>query len=128
MIPFTYRSMRSGDAQHVSGADGGGSGVYTQSLVAFSIDDLIGSLGLPVPTHAKIDVDGPELEVLRGAEQTLGRREWRSLLIEVDATGGDEHERALCSVLERHGFRLRDRHDRGALGAPAYVSFERDVE
>jgi FkbM family methyltransferase len=41
------------------------------NVAVFSLDDLILALRLPAPTKLKIDVDGAELEILRGALRSL---------------------------------------------------------
>ncbi len=62
------------------------------SILGVRLDDLVEHFGLPAPTHAKIDTDGYELDVLGGAERMLDRPEWRSIII--DQPGGDEPEPA----------------------------------
>ena len=49
----------------------------------FTIDKLLEILHLPTPTHLKIDVDGLEVEVLKGALNAL--KNISSILIEVDS-------------------------------------------
>jgi FkbM family methyltransferase len=51
-----------------------------------SLDDLLGTLALPQPHFLKIDVEGMELELLRGAVKTL-RRLRPGLLIELHGCG-----------------------------------------
>lgn len=77
-IPLS--SLDSGAAKHHAkfGADRMRQGVITMALDAF-----IDTAGLPQPSHLKIDVDGPELAVLRGAKRTLTG--CRTVLIELDA-------------------------------------------
>ena len=41
------------------------------NVPVFSLDDLIKTLGLPVPTKIKIDVDGVDLDVLKGSISAL---------------------------------------------------------
>lgn len=51
-------------------------------VLSASIDCLVDEFGLPPPAHLKIDVDGIEPLILRGAKQTL--RSVRSVLIEFE--------------------------------------------
>jgi FkbM family methyltransferase len=80
-------------------------------IMGIPLDDLVERFALPVPNHAKIDTDGFELEVLRGAASTLARPEWRSILIELDReeTTRNEHIRA---VLADAGFGAGREHVR----------------
>lgn len=57
---------------------------FEQGAIAITIDDLVGRYGLECPNRIKIDVDGNELGVIRGAKKTLARSEVRSVLIELD--------------------------------------------
>ena len=47
---------------------------------------------VPSPTHIKIDVDGVELEILWGAQQTFAARTLRSVSIEVREGSSEESE------------------------------------
>jgi len=61
----------------------------TQGCVGMTLDELVES-GLPSPDHIKIDVDGFEFKVIKGAEKTLTKGV-KSLLVEVN-TNLDEHK------------------------------------
>jgi len=63
---------------------------------AISIDSLHGELGLPVPTHVKIDVDGFEGRVMRGATQTLAARHVRQWIIEISPERFEEISRLMA--------------------------------
>jgi hypothetical protein len=76
-------------------------------VLAYALDDLIETFGLPAPTLVKIDVDGAEADVLAGAARTLARPELRSLVLEVDDATTD----AVQSILTAHGFELTARFD-----------------
>jgi len=54
-----------------------------QGMMGVPLDDLTGRFGLPFPTHIKIDVDGIEEQIVRGAERTLADPRLKSVLIEV---------------------------------------------
>ena len=56
--------------------------VKTQAI-CFSLDQLIEVLDLPSPQHLKIDVDGLEVEVLKGAANAL--KKIKTVLVEVDS-------------------------------------------
>ena len=53
---------------------------YTQGCVVDSIDSLV-EKGVPPPTHLKIDVDGLEPDIIKGAIKTLPKV--KSILVEV---------------------------------------------
>ena len=55
---------------------------FNQAITAYSIDDFIMKFNLPVPNHIKLDVDGIEPLILKGAEKTL--KEINSMMIEVE--------------------------------------------
>jgi hypothetical protein len=82
-----------------------------QAVLGVALDDLVESFGLPVPTHAKIDVDGYELDVLQGAQRSLTRREWRSIIVELDRDDTERNE-AIISLLSDCGFGTGRRHER----------------
>ena len=74
--PFSYSSWQPGAALHGLGNEG------QHWQLSFKLDDLIGFVGFPQPTHLKIDVDGAEQDVLGGARETLHLIQ--SLMIEVE--------------------------------------------
>lgn len=55
------------------------------ATLGFTIDHLVGMIGLAQPTHIKIDVDNIEERIVAGASQTLANSHLRSVLIEVDS-------------------------------------------
>lgn len=71
-------------------------------VLAARLDDLIDIFQLPRPTKLKIDVDGNELQVLRGAASTLDGVE--EVHVEVDTDR--EESRQAVGLLEGKGFRL----------------------
>jgi FkbM family methyltransferase len=53
---------------------------FKQGMLTYSIDDLV-KLGIPQPTHIKIDVDGIEGKILKGGLNTF--RNVKSMLVEM---------------------------------------------
>lgn len=73
---------------------------YEQGTVGFAMDTLVFELGMPQPTHIKIDVDGFEDKVLKGAERVLDHAQ--SVLVEMDSANPFHME--WKQNLENHGF------------------------
>lgn len=71
---------------------GAGSAALVQSAITVSIDEFQSLYGAPAPDHLKLDVDGIEGVILRGARATLPRV--KSVIVEVE---GDN----LAHVAER---------------------------
>lgn len=55
-----------------------------QGCVSFSLDELIQRKVIEAPNHLKIDVDGFENKVIRGADSLLRSESLRTVLLEVD--------------------------------------------
>lgn len=77
---------------------------FQQGSVAFSLDRFLEFQPDPFPTHIKIDVDGIEAKVIRGAARTLRDPRLKSLLVEFDDASADD--RAAIAEIEQAGFRL----------------------
>jgi FkbM family methyltransferase len=113
LLSFTLRSLAAGASRHRISREVGSKRPLTETILGLRLDDLVERFGTPVPTHAKIDVDGYELEVLRGAERTLVRPEWRSIIIELDPQES-ERNRSVKALLANAGFDHGVRHEREA--------------
>jgi FkbM family methyltransferase len=72
----------------------------TDVAEAVTLDDLVVRLGLPRVDWIKLDIEGAEVEVLRGADKTL-RGHSPTLFIEVHNTLP-----ALEDLLHQHGYRI----------------------
>lgn len=68
LSPFAYRSVDAGETLH-GGLGGAGESAYR--LSAWALDAARAQAGIPFPARIKIDVDGGELGVLKGARETL---------------------------------------------------------
>ncbi len=74
---------------------------FEQAVLAFRLDQMIDMFGLPVPAHMKIDVDGNEIRVIRGATQTLSDPRFKSMQIEMK-----ESDKELRAAIEACGLTL----------------------
>lgn len=77
--------------------------VYTQGCVSATLDELVAAGKVPQPKFIKIDVDGFEPKVVRGAAQTLRAPALKSLLIEVNQNLPDHMD--MVRDLDALGFR-----------------------
>lgn len=77
---------------------------FEQGALALTLDEIVFGLGLPPPTQIKIDVDGLEAEVLRGAEKVLAHPTLRGLLLEINER--QESDVAMAGQLAALGFRI----------------------
>jgi len=106
---FALRAREPGAARHAPGdrPSDEGPALYRQPVLAYRLDDAVAQLGLPLPNHIKLDVDGGEMAVLEGAAATLASPELRSVLVEVSASLSED----LTRELARRGLLLEMRFD-----------------
>lgn len=104
MGTFNYQSLKDGSSLHSLGntlnTHGAFTPVLSQKMLAIPIDGLVSIFGAPLPNHIKIDVDGNEKDVLRGASETLKDRRLKSVLVEVYGSTKDE----VVRMMEGNGF------------------------
>lgn len=72
-----------------------------QWIMAVSLDGLHRQLGLPLPTHVKIDVDGFENQVMAGAQELLRGKCVRSWAIEMN---GRDNQRTVTALMKDAGY------------------------
>lgn len=101
---FYYTSIIPGKCQHAVGSPKNSNlgNFIPQTRLAvpcYRLDDFIRTLHLPPPNYLKIDVDGLELEILKGAEESLRDRALKSILVEVNA-----NESGIDDLLKKYGF------------------------
>ena len=78
---------------------------FSQGMISFSIDEFIKYYHIPPPNHIKIDVDGIENKIVRGAKHTLKDKNLKSLLIELDFNH-QEYNTEIIGILNESGFTL----------------------
>jgi FkbM family methyltransferase len=103
LTEFGYSSLEPGAAEHPGV---GAPAAVRLPVLCYRLDDLVHEFGLPRPTLLKIDVDGAEVEILRGAGGVLAPPGLRSVLVEVRE--GSPEADAVRATLEGHGFALED--------------------
>ena len=75
---------------------------YTQKVCMFTAKQLITEFNFEIPTSIKIDVDGNEIEVLKGFGDILSNKMIRSIFIELDLENSNSKE---CDqLLIKNGF------------------------
>lgn len=72
---------------------------FLQGSYSTTLDILVGEGFVPVPDYVKIDVDGIEHKIVRGARRTFADPRVRSVLIEVD-TRSEDHWEMVDQMLE----------------------------
>lgn len=81
---------------------------HVQPILCLAIDEFLDEFNPAFPTHIKIDVDGPEVEILKGATNTLKDLRLRSVLIEGDVEDSEKN-RQIFPLLENAGLVLDSR-------------------
>jgi len=109
IMPFHYQNLFTGGALHALGESVDQRGrqfqpVFTLPTLTFALDDFIERFKLLYPSHIKIDVDGTELHILRGAQALLSRPELRTILIEIDKE--QQNSDKVIEMIENAGFSL----------------------
>lgn len=77
---------------------------HIQGMFGVTLDDLCDKWGLPCPNYIKIDVDGIEIPIIRGAENTLRNPNVRSVIVEL---GTPEEQEEAVKLLEQAGFKVK---------------------
>lgn len=103
---FDYQNLTAGGALHSLG--GGVAPAFSQSIMSFTIDDLVNIFHLPVPNHIKLDVDGLEMEILQGSPQVFNSGKVRSMLVEI----GDQDD-VLLRYIQSLGFVIDGKYPQG---------------
>ena len=78
---------------------------YKQGSIGFSIDEFMDRFHPPAPTHVKIDVDGLELQILKGGRKTLSRNSVESMAVEVE--GDADRVNQIHEIMREMGFVAR---------------------
>ena len=84
---------------------------FDAGCAIYTLDDFAKHAAfVPAPTHLKIDVDGPEMRVIRGARECLRKPGLRHVLVEMR---DDREVDEAVSIFAQCGFRLTGRPIKG---------------
>lgn len=100
LVTLNMTSTAAGHSMHTIEAREGG---FRQAVPGFSVDDFVARLGAVPPDAIKLDVDGIEPEILRGARETL-RAHVQEVLVEIDGANAAAGGNGIPEILAEFGF------------------------
>ena len=80
---------------------------HIQTVQKYSLDSLIEKFNLPYPQSIKIDVDGSEEKLLKGAKNTFNEDTLTKIFIEIAESKSKSYY--LIRHIKKFGFCLKDR-------------------
>jgi len=91
---------------------------FRQGMIGYDIDSFIADFGMETPTHMKIDVDGIELAIVKGARKTLASEKLQSVSVELIES---DHEQvaAVTEILERAGLHFIHKRQNSDFATPS---------
>ncbi|MFH2204199.1 MAG: FkbM family methyltransferase [Elusimicrobiota bacterium] len=89
--------------------------VLEQGALATSLDHMTEKLGLPAPSLLKLDVDGHELQIVKGMRSLLGSGKIRSLMVEINGEIEGESASPIPKLLTECGYVLAATSDGEAI-------------
>jgi FkbM family methyltransferase len=104
---------------------------FSQAMVGYTVDSFIEAYGPHFPTHIKIDVDGIENRIVRGAVKTLADSRLKSLLVELDSSR-EGYCDSVFEFVERAGMKFVGKRHAPEMDGTPYASsfnyfFQRDL-
>jgi FkbM family methyltransferase len=110
---LNYQNLIPGGALHALGQPTDYKGdvfapVFKQKTLGYKLDDFVRLFGIKPPNHIKIDVDGIEAAILRGAEEIFRSSSIRSVLVEVEEGRSETTE--VVEFLKSNGLEFRSKH------------------
>lgn len=113
LLEFNYSSLDTGSALHAIGEPIDYRGnyfqpVFKQIMFSTTVDSLVYKYGLELPHHIKLDVDGLEFDILKGANKALQSAKCDSVLVE-DAGRFDTNR--LYEYMMQCGFFISEKYE-----------------
>jgi len=107
---LNYNNLTTGGALHALGKavdfkDNPFDPVFQHQIISYRLDDFLSQFNIAPPNHLKIDVDGTEVAILKGAAETLANPAVKSVLIEIDESRPSSTE--INQLLADKGFELQ---------------------
>ena len=107
LVTFKLGGLHAGNVENeIAKGEKLGEGVPL-TTASFSIDELFCIQGITGINHLKIDVDGLELEILKGADKLLSDKFLKSILVE-DNSGEKFEYSELFALIEKYSFKKSD--------------------
>ena len=105
---FYMSSTEGGSASHSFGQAVDWEGkefvpTFIQGMIGISIDDFVSLFSPPFPNHIKIDVDGIEEKIVKGAVNTFADLRLKSLLVEID---NEKESKDIIKLIEGLGIKF----------------------
>jgi len=92
--------------------------VFKQGMVGYDIDSFIEDFKLSKPDHIKIDVDGIELDIVKGAAKTFANNTVKSISIELIDTDHTQVN-GVNEILNKAGFNFVHKKQNPVFSTPA---------
>ncbi len=80
--------------------------IFEQGAISLTLDKFVYDFDMPIPHHIKIDVDGIEGKIIKGAPKLLQEKKIQSILIEVNEKSPEDLE--LIEILKNYGFKITE--------------------
>ncbi len=77
---------------------------FRQSSIGFSVDDFCSLFNPTFPNYIKIDVDGIELEIIKGAKRLLNSESLISVMVELMGEFDSTRNKNIVNEMRSHGF------------------------
>ncbi len=77
---------------------------HIQGMFGVTLDDLCTIWNFPFPNYIKIDVDGIEIPIIKGAMNVLSNHAFKSVIVEL---GTDEEQQEAVDLMGQAGLRVK---------------------
>jgi FkbM family methyltransferase len=96
--------------------------IFHYLIKTYTLDFVVSEFKLPLPTLIKLDVDGLEFVILKGAKSILSSKTLRSLQIEIDQINQPVDD--ILLFLKSHNLKLKEKNRHGDSDIYDYVFFK----